>query len=65
MGEKARLRRDVIVAQQQRDRAIVERDQAVNRARRLEAELSAAKAHAGHLRWLADWWADLARAVGR
>lgn len=41
MGEKARLRRDLIVAQQQRDQALKERDEWRAAARRLQVERAA------------------------
>lgn len=63
MGEKARLRRDLIVAQQQRDQAQAERDRAVTRAVRLEAELAEVRDRSPWSR-VSGWWADLARTVG-
>lgn len=63
MGEKARLRRDLIVAQQQRDQAQAERDRAVTRPVRLEAELAEVRDRSPWSR-VSDWWSDLARKVG-
>lgn len=65
MGEKARLRRDLIQAQQQRDRALARAERAEAAAVELEAILAELRpSRPGVVDRVRDWLDDLARAVG-